>query len=303
MKCPKCGYLGYERVERCRNCGYEFSLGSSNTTPDLRLRDGDGTPNPLDDLELVDERMARKAASHDRDLRANPELMDGAGPPNGLAELPLFGPPITDDVPLITRPSPPRTPLSVRRATPEVPRVRSEQRAPLLEWSSDPVVPPPAPAPRASRTADAAPNAPESTDMQPATFGARALAAAIDVLLLLAVDVVVVYFTMKICGVSFDELAILPRAPLLAFLLVQNGGYLVAFTATGQTLGKLIAGVRVLADDGPDAPDVGRAVLRTMVWFALAIPAGLGLVAAAFSRDGRGIHDRFAGTRVVRAGA
>ena len=26
MKCPKCGYLGFEHVERCRNCGYDFSL-------------------------------------------------------------------------------------------------------------------------------------------------------------------------------------------------------------------------------------------------------------------------------------
>ena len=29
MKCPKCGYLGFERVDRCRNCGYEFlSVGT-----------------------------------------------------------------------------------------------------------------------------------------------------------------------------------------------------------------------------------------------------------------------------------
>ena len=26
MKCPKCGYLGFESGDRCRNCGYEFSL-------------------------------------------------------------------------------------------------------------------------------------------------------------------------------------------------------------------------------------------------------------------------------------
>ena len=26
MKCPKCGYLGFETGDRCRNCGYDFSL-------------------------------------------------------------------------------------------------------------------------------------------------------------------------------------------------------------------------------------------------------------------------------------
>jgi uncharacterized RDD family membrane protein YckC len=304
MKCPKCGYLGYEQVERCRNCGYEFSLGSSAPTPDLRIRDGESTPRPLDDLDLVDERMARRTEATDRDLRR--DRADSPNTPNGLAELPLFGAPITDDVPLITRPSPPRPPLSVRRATPEVPRVRSEPRAPLLEWPAEPAAPPATPTPpRASRAVEVAhtPKPVEPHDVEPASFGARAAAAAIDLVLLFAVDVFVVYFTMKICGISIDELAMLPRAPLLAFLFVQNGGYLVAFTAAGQTVGKLITGLRVLADNGPDAPDLGRATLRTLVWFALAIPAGLGLLSAAFSRDGRGFHDRFAGTRVVRAGA
>ena len=41
MKCPKCNYLGFETGDRCRNCGYDFSLISH------------GDPQPLDlDLEL-----------------------------------------------------------------------------------------------------------------------------------------------------------------------------------------------------------------------------------------------------------
>jgi uncharacterized RDD family membrane protein YckC len=39
------------------------------------------------------------------------------------------------------------------------------------------------------------------------------------------------------------------------------------------------------------------------MWLLLAIPAGLGLLSAFFDHDHRGLHDRFAGTRVVRAGA
>jgi len=37
------------------------------------------------------------------------------------------------------------------------------------------------------------------------------------------------------------------------------------------------------------------------MWVILAVPVGLGFVSAVVSRDHRGLHDRFAGTRVVRA--
>jgi len=45
MKCPKCGYLGFETTDRCRNCQYDFSLSPLATDPDLTLRQdmgGDG---------------------------------------------------------------------------------------------------------------------------------------------------------------------------------------------------------------------------------------------------------------------
>lgn len=38
MKCPKCGYLGFEQAERCRNCGYEFALATRHSEPELSLR-------------------------------------------------------------------------------------------------------------------------------------------------------------------------------------------------------------------------------------------------------------------------
>jgi len=41
--------------------------------------------------------------------------------------------------------------------------------------------------------------------------------------------------------------------------------------------------------------------LWPVMWIVLAVPAGLGFLSALFSRDHRGLHDRFAGTRVVRA--
>jgi uncharacterized RDD family membrane protein YckC len=100
-----------------------------------------------------------------------------------------------------------------------------------------------------------------------------------------------------------SEAGMLPKGPLLTFLVVQNGGYLAAFTAGGQTLGKMATGIRVVAAEPTESLDLGRAVLRTAVWLALAIPAGLGFLTAFLTPDHRGLHDRFAGTRVVRASA
>jgi uncharacterized RDD family membrane protein YckC len=133
-----------------------------------------------------------------------------------------------------------------------------------------------------------------------APIAARLAAVVTDLLILAAIDLVVVYFTMEICGLGFADLGLLPRAPLFAFLLVQNGGYLVAFTAGGQTLGKMAAGIKVVAAEPRATLDFGRAFIRELVWLGLAVPAGLGLLTV-LSRDHRGVHDRFAGTRVVRA--
>jgi uncharacterized RDD family membrane protein YckC len=319
MKCPKCGYLGYEKVERCRNCGYDFSLSASAaptpTMPDLRLRDSStpSVPQPLEDLRLVDA-ATPNATPDPYDLR--PGGTPAAAADNAVAELPLFGPPITDDVPLITSPSKPRPPLSVRRATPEVPRLRAEPRAPLLDDWTEPAPPSKEAAARSSiarpaastaeplRRRAAAPVRTEAAEdgSVPAGILARGLATLVDVVLLAVVDLVVVYLTLKICRLDIAELGMLPKAPLLIFLLLQNGGYFVAFTTTGQTLGKMIAGVRVLSEDSDSAPDLGRSAIRALLWMVLALPAGLGLLSATVSRDRRGLHDRFAGTRVVRAG-
>jgi len=326
MKCPKCGYLGFEHVERCRNCGYEFSLTSpaSQPTPDLPLRGDPPAMNPLDDLSLVDAAMGRPPSARMSDAGPDLDRVFGApdppptpATPSGRrAELPLFGPPTPDDEPLLTKASPPRQPLAVRRGTPEAPKARTEPlRSPILELAIDPeeapppavAAPPPPTRPGRSPWSAADGHAFAAAAAEPlapdAGVGARLLAVIIDLMMLVLIDVAVIYLTMQICGIGVEDLAILPKGPLLAFLFVQNGGYLVAFTAGGQTLGKMAAGIRVVpaTSDGP--LDLGRAFLRTLMWGVLAIPVGLGFLTALFSRDHRGLHDRFAGTRVVRASA
>ena len=304
MKCPKCGYLGFEHVDRCRNCGYEFSLSAAIDLPELALRTDTRTMTPLDDLAMLDH-IVPLSNRYEPPVFELP-VQDAPPEKTARAKLPLFGP---DDLePLITRPSPPRQPLAVRRATPEIPRLRSEQpRGQALDLdlgSASSLTAPMRPMDMgdAARRAQWPPFVETGQPAEAAGLGARLVAGVIDLLTLISVDVIVIYFTMQICALSIGDLGILPKAPLLAFLLVQNGGYLAVFTTSGQTLGKMAAGIKVVAADSGLSVDLGHAVVRTLVWLVLAAPAGLGFVTTLLSRDHRGLHDRVAGTRVVRVG-
>lgn len=328
MKCPKCNYLGFERVDRCRNCGYDFSLSNQVPEPDFTIRRDTERTIAADDLPLAhlpgnwktEQRMTDVGADLDRLFgAAEPDpapkaAMEMAMPPaRGAApqasravlreELPLFGPPIPDDEPLITKASPPRPPLAVRRATSEVPRLRAEAplRTPAFDLAPEANYSPPTPIRLLADRLAADTSSYQQT--QDAGVGRRLFAVLVDLFILAVIDAVVIYFTMQLCYLTIADLGILPKGPLVAFMLVQNGGYLVAFTAGGQTLGKMMAGIRVVQSDPSGSLDVGRAFLRTLMWVILAVPAGLGFLTALFSPDHRGLHDRFAGTRVVRASA
>jgi uncharacterized RDD family membrane protein YckC len=136
----------------------------------------------------------------------------------------------------------------------------------------------------------------------PASLVARLVAAVIDLAILGGIDVLVVYLTMNILHLTREELSLLPKVPLVAFLLAQNLGYLVAFTAGGQTIGKMACGIKVVSEHTAGAPDLGSAVRRALVWTALAIPAGIGFLST-LGAGHRGLHDRLANTRVVRVDA
>jgi len=305
MKCSKCGYLGFEAADRCRNCGYEFSLSVDYELPDLPIRQED-EPHDLDDFALVDAAVAPPrppvSASPSASIATEPGPIVGPRP----SAMPLFAPGIDDDTPLITKASPPRAPLAVRRSTPEVARLRSaaSPKSGTLDLGLDMETLDTHAAPRMIPSERVyALEAEPSAHYEDAGLLRRVAASVVDSAILLAIDLVVIYFTMQICGVGLAEFGLLPKGPLVAFLVVQNVGYLVAFTAGGQTLGKMAAAIKVVSEDAEGAVDIGCALKRTVMWLLLAFPAGLGLLSTLFDREHRGLHDRFAGTRVVRAAA
>jgi uncharacterized RDD family membrane protein YckC len=293
MKCPKCGYLGFETSSRCRNCGYDFTL-SSDPSPslDLPLRPG-AALGPLADLTL-EGRDEQRASETRQTGKAEFNFEAFEPPPPEVTDLPLFddgAARLRDALPIPAAP-PPRPPLSVRRSTPPPQRVRSRTlRSEQVNLDLRADLPPPA-------VAEAAPT--RATELEAGRPARRAVAALIDALVVVPIDLVVVYFTLRLCRLGLQELALLPVTPLLVFFFILDGGYLLAFTAAGgQTIGKMATSLRVVVGANGGRVGAVRALVRTLVWIVSVVPLGLGLLPAAFDVDQRTLHDRLAGTRVV----
>src|SRR4249919_1857824 len=124
MKCPKCQYFSFDNGERCRNCGYDFSLVADAPAPDpdLSIQDGTEALGPLADFSLFT--------------------------PGGVSD---------PDAPLVTPGATPRVPLAVRRTAPAVPRPKARRETGRVDSDREPrlaldtaeiaIVPEPAPAP------------------------------------------------------------------------------------------------------------------------------------------------------------
>jgi len=291
MKCPKCQYITFDSADRCRNCGYDFSLALDLPTTDLSMHDPAEPIGPFADIPLR-ERV----------------------PDTG--SLPLFRRDTSDpDAPLIAPSMTPRAPLSVRRGAPApAPRPRSRRSEPdpeprlALDTAEFGSVPEPQSTsavalneiPPAQPTAEAAPR------WMVASPGARIAGGVIDAVLLAAIDLMIVYFTLRICDMTFLQLPLVPMAPLVAFFALLNGGYFATFIAAGgQTIGKMAAGTRVIPADPAAAAwervSFGQAAIRAAGYLVSLLPAGLGFAPALFGRERRAVHDRLADTRVVRA--
>jgi uncharacterized RDD family membrane protein YckC len=371
MKCPKCGYLGFETTDRCRNCQYDFSLAPFSSEPELTLHGTDRHESPSDfelpsiarqsdklntgalDLDRLfgdaessasaradsgeprrdragagaagvgghartseptitvlddDEDEVMAVDDADVSMAADEPLpvaldMDGDSEPDVSESQPMMaassdaGALPFEDGPIVPPPAA-RTPLAVRRSTPEVPRNRPRTTRPVrsesLDFEPDP-----------SSSAGAASQAASETVaslMELPSLGARVGAGAIDLLLLVGIHAMVLYLTLRVTGLqnSLDDLRVLPPVPFIGFLATLAFGYVAAFTvAGGQTIGKMVLSLRVIGDDGRPV-DAAGGMLRALGCMLVPITLGLSYLPALFTSDHRAIHDRLAGTRVVQ---
>ncbi|MEZ5290365.1 MAG: RDD family protein [Vicinamibacterales bacterium] len=273
MKCPKCAYVGFESTDRCRHCGYDFSLMSDGVQAmpvDLAPPVPPAADDTLTNLALDPAPPAVAVGAEDLPLREIESRVPS-----------LFSDPL---------PPPAGAPLAVRRAAAERPRTRG---GPRLVRSRPTLVP-------LADEAEAAP-AGDAGDSAPmlASVSARIGAAALDIGLLAVVDLTVVYLTAQLAGVPLIELLTLPLVPLAVFLVGLDVAYLLVFTAQGgQTLGKMAFGLRVEGVD--ETLTVARAFVRVA---ASMLSLGAGLGSAALRSDRRALHDHVADTHVVKVRA
>ena len=119
-----------------------------------------------------------------------------------------------------------------------------------------------------------------------ASTGPRLLAFLVDAA---AAGLVAALFVPHNSGDSFSE-----RLPGSWSLIPFALDYLVGVLVAGRTIGMYLTGLRLIRVSDDTAVDPLRIVGRTAL-LCLLVPALI------FDRDGRGLHDRFTDTAVVRA--
>ena len=139
-------------------------------------------------------------------------------------------------------------------------------------------------------------------------FWLRSMAFAVDHLILfftMAIFTVVGFLAAEIGGGGARDFLfyqqariVLPILLPLAIILFMT--YFAFFHgAWGQTIGKMIFGLRVVTIDG-QVPSFPRALARTIVYALSAIPFFLGFIWVGFTSSKRSWHDLIAGTMVIR---
>jgi uncharacterized RDD family membrane protein YckC len=136
-------------------------------------------------------------------------------------------------------------------------------------------------------------------DARPAGFWIRAAAAVADFVVFGLVQLSFGFAGARLWGRTVEESPLF-QVLVVAFTVIFTGLYTTLLHAlTGQTLGKLVFGVRVVGVGG-DPLGVGPALLRYLAYYASLLPLATGFLMAALRTDKRALHDLVAGSRAVR---
>jgi uncharacterized RDD family membrane protein YckC len=291
-RCPRCGTVVYLPVEGALAPNPQITppaRGKADALREIpgmkkkertwkdevrdRVRDRRQQRSGAGDLPLFRDEEEPEALAAAAPEAAEPEtgLMELAGPDAVADDLPLR--PVEAPVAPLRPPPPP-----VVRAAEAVPDDDAEE-----EWPLEPAQPA-----ESVRPVE-----------RPALVTERLAAGALDTALLTALFGGVVYFASRAAQVAVPRL--LPSWPFLAgylaFLGLVYAGY---FTGTtGQTLGKILVGLRVVDGSG-QPPGFLKAFVRAAVGTAGLALAGLGAVPMLLDPARRGLHDRLLKTRVVK---
>ena len=86
---------------------------------------------------------------------------------------------------------------------------------------------------------------------------------------------------------------------LLIGVLLALTDFVIFPMFSGQSIGKMLTGIRIVKSDG-NAASFSRILVRHLIGYPLTIlTLGLGFIFSAFNRKGRALHDYLSGTTVI----
>lgn len=270
MKCPKCQYVGFDAIDRCRHCGFEFALTMPVSSPtDLPLQSPDGELPLLDSDDLP---LATAAVPPPRPAGQPLSVRRSSSDPQRARRYPRPAEPVPAAAPLPLDLDPDPTPADVTGTTT---------------------------ASTSTRAVDG--EAPNEQAGAPAAVAPRVLAALIDVGCWFGVIVSLIWATLRVTDLplTLEGLRLLAPMPLAGVGVLAAMVYqVIGLVACGQTLGKMLMRVRVQMQGGGGL-GLDTAVARAALAVAAVASLGLGYIPFLLLPGGRALHDRLTGTEVV----
>ncbi len=102
-------------------------------------------------------------------------------------------------------------------------------------------------------------------------------------------------------GNAWDIFLLNPKSPLSLFAMIFGAYFLLSESFGGQSLGKMVLGLRVVEDDKYEKPTgLRHAILRLGLFLLGALCFGLGFLASFWDNKRRPWHDRYSGSIVRR---
>ena len=128
-------------------------------------------------------------------------------------------------------------------------------------------------------------------------FWRRFVAWLIDAIILVIISVVKNYYPFPM---SWETLVLHTKVTLIADFIIPIIYAIGFWTWRGQTPGKMIMRVRIIKTDGSPI-GIGRAILRYVGYVMSAIIICIGYLMIAWDGRKQGLHDKIAGTVVIRS--
>jgi uncharacterized RDD family membrane protein YckC len=302
--CTSCGTAVPLPARFCNACGHTLgpsppagpSGSDDQSTRERPNADADGSPSAF--AKPAEEGTPGEAAARGEELARPspvasiaPVAVEGGGAAAAAAtELP---PPAPEGLRPV--PTPPARPAGMT----EVPRPASGPARPAAS---------PAPVHRSSPASRLkTPAAPAPAADAPATFGPRLAAGLVDFAIvglgqLAVMSPVIYYWESHRMPATPAEVSFWPilLSLLLVPVVVALGCvyYVYHWGVKGATPGKRLLGLVVQADDGKGPIGISRATIRVLGYLLSGLALGFGFWMIAFG--GTALHDKMAGTRVVR---